>query len=61
MILEEDEEAPENYNKTYYKLLDQLKVLRHICETGIGTNKFLKAYNAVSNGYSKEGMMEILG
>lgn len=27
----DEEEVPENYNKSYYKILDQIKVLKHIC------------------------------
>ena len=57
MNFDEDEEAPENYNKSYYKLLDQLKVLKHICETGIGTGKYIRAYNAVTNQEGKEVML----
>ena len=56
-----DEEVPENFNKSYYKLLDQTKVLKHICETGIGANRYLRAYHAVSNGANKPEIMEILG
>ena len=29
--IEDEEEAPENYNKTYYKILDRIKVLKHVC------------------------------
>lgn len=61
MNLEQEEEAPENYNKSYYKLLDQVRVLKHVCETGMGTSRYLRAYNAVYNGLGKSAIMEILG
>lgn len=58
--LEEEEEVPESYNKSYYKLLDKIKVLKHRCETALGGNKYLRAYNAVNNGANKAAMLEIL-
>ena len=58
---DEDEEVPQNYNKSYYKILDQIKVLKHICETGIGTGRYIRAYNAVNNGCNKAAILEILG
>jgi len=40
--------------------LDKIKVLKHRCENALGGNKYLRAYNAVNNGASKTGMLEIL-
>lgn len=36
-------------------------MLKHICETGMGTSKYIRAYNAVNNGCNKAAMLEILG
>jgi hypothetical protein len=54
---EEEEEVPESYNKSYYKLLHKIKVLKHRCETALGGNKYLRAYNAVNNGANKTSML----
>lgn len=52
---------PEEYNKSYYKLLDQVRVLKHICETAMGSNKYLRTFNAVNNGCNRDMIIEILG
>ncbi len=54
---EEEEEVPESYNKSYYKLLYKIKVLKHRCETALGGNRYLRAYNAVNNGANKATML----
>lgn len=59
--LEEDQEVPESYNKSYYKLLDQITVLKHRCENALGGNKYLRVYNAVNNGANKNAIIDILG
>ena len=35
-------------------------MLKHRCETALGSNKYLRAYNAVNNGANKAAMLEIL-
>lgn len=56
----DEEEPPEGYNKSYYVLLDKIKVLKHRCETALGGNKYLRAYKAVNNGANKAAMLDIL-
>ena len=41
--------------------MDKIKVLKHRCETALGSNKYLRSYNAVNNGANKAAMLEILG
>jgi len=57
---EEEEEVPESYNNSYYKLLHKIKMLKHRCETALGSNRYLRAYNAVNNGANKTALLEIL-
>ena len=35
-------------------------MLKHRCETALGSNRYLRAYNAVNNGANKAALLEIL-